>query len=538
MSDRNSSIDSSQSNKKLEEGFILDNRYKISRVIGEGGFGITYDAVNIHSGKRVAVKENRHGDPQKFLQEARTLHDFEEESSVVNVLDYFEAEGTAYIVMEYLDGIPLALEIRQKGKWDTEKTVHSFIPVMKALEHMHQAGVIHRDISPDNLMVLPDGKLILMDFGAAKEIHKQNVTMTSIYKSVYSPPEQRESGITLGSYTDVYALCATIYFCITGQEPEDALSRLLFDELKKPSECGAEIKSGSEKALLDGLELDSANRTQDVAELRKQLENDYPDLTEEEREIRIKNAKKRKRLIFTLCGIFALIILGLIFKFRVNILFSTIDTQTIILDSSLMQPEDFRNNADIVKKRVEVFSDNKYLWKEDQGHILFEVPSELFHGIDPQKAVRFALTRPMVMSVIVSKDSDEEKNLGIFSQKKDISSVENNKDGLDVFFTNEAAKRFEGALDRDGTELTIVFDMDAAYSDYGAYTGFSNGDGSSLHIKSDDPEDKSDDHFWLPDELKKLHLTAMPSTAPFSVLAEWKVRWEDVNTTLFPGKNQ
>ena len=523
-----------QSKENLKDGCILDERYRITRVIGEGGFGITYEAVNIHSGKKAAIKANRQGDPRRFLQEARTLRDFAEEPAIVSVIDYFEQDGTAYIVMEYLDGIPLSLAIRQNGKWPMEKAVRSFSPIMKTLEHIHQAGVIHRDISPDNLMLMPDGSLILMDFGAAKEIHEQNVTKTSIYKSVYSPPEQRESGITLGSYTDIYALAATIYFCVTGQEPEDALSRLLFDELKKPSECGAEIKPGSEKALLKALELDPDVRTQEIAELREQLEKDYPDLTEEEKKKKEEIRKQRGRIAIALCAILTLIILGMLYKFRTNILFTTIETQTVLLDGSGMTPENFRNNADIVRKRVEAFSGNRYLWKEDQGKIRFEVPSDLFADDAPSDVVRLSISRPMVISVSVKNEADQWENLGIFSQENDILSAKAGEDGIDVTLSRDAADRFEGRLDIPGTEVKLSFDADAGYDKWGYYPAAANGDGLSIHLSSD----ASDHDYLIPDKLKLLHLTTPPSTDAFPVQTEWKVRWEDVNSTLFPGKNQ
>ena len=525
-----------QINGILEEGFLLDGRYKISRVLGEGGFGITYDAVNIHSGKRVAVKANRHGDPQKFLQEARTLRDFEAETSIVSVLDYFETEGTAYIVMEYLDGIPLSLEIRQKGKWETERAVHSFIPVMNALEHMHQASVIHRDISPDNLMVMSDGRLILMDFGAAKEIHKQNVTSTSVYKSVYSPPEQRESGITLGSYTDVYALCATLYYCITGQEPEDALSRLLFDELKKPSECGADIRHGAEKALMNGLELDSVNRTQEISELREELEKYYPNLTEEEKRIRKQRKKRRNRILLILCVIVSCCILGLLYIFRIQILFSTIKTQSVWLDGNGMTAEDFQINKDKVRERVKTFTDKQYLWKEGENQsIVLTVPDDLFHGADPNDYVRFTITRPLVLSFAIQNDSEkpEWNYLGEFSKIEDIKSVHQEKDGLMITFNKDAAARFNGKLDEPGSNIRILFDSED-FSDYLFQSSISNGDGISIFL----PSDTSEDEFYIPYKLKLLQLTQEPLSAPFPIHADWKVRWEKVDSALFPGKNQ
>ena len=214
-----------------------------------------YEAENLHTGKRVAIKEQKTGDIRRFLREARILRDYADEPNIVTVLDYFEENEKAYLVMEYLDGKTLAEVIRQGGKWPTEKAVHTFVPVMHTLERIHKTGVIHRDISPDNLIVRPDGSLVLMDFGAAKQESDTSVTQGTVYKSIYSPPEQREVGTIARSAADVYALAATLYFAITGTEPEDVLSRLLFDELKKPSEAGSDILPTAEAALLSGMEL-------------------------------------------------------------------------------------------------------------------------------------------------------------------------------------------------------------------------------------------------------------------------------------------
>ena len=260
---------------------ILDQRYRILRKIGEGGFGVIYEGENLHTGEKVAIKEQKTGDIRRFLREARILHDYADEPNIVTVLDYFEDNEKAYLIMEYLDGKTLAEVIRQEGKWPTEKAVRAFVPVMHALERMHEKGVIHRDISPDNLIVRPDGSLVLMDFGSAKQKNDITVTQGVVFKSIYSPPEQREAGTIARSTTDVYALAATLYFAVTGTEPEDVLSRLLFDELKKPSESGSDILQAAEGILLSGMELRPEDRTKTVQEMREALETVYPDLTEE-----------------------------------------------------------------------------------------------------------------------------------------------------------------------------------------------------------------------------------------------------------------
>ena len=183
----------------LPEGTVLDERYRIEKVLGKGGFGITYEAVNLFTDEKVAIKEKREGDLAHFLREARILRDFSDDPAIVKIRDSFEDNGTAYIVMEYLDGTDLSRQIAEDGKWPAEKTIRSFVPVMKALERMHERNVIHRDVSPDNIKYMPDGSLILLDFGAVKDISVTQHTEYKIYKNVYSPPEQRNTLEELGN---------------------------------------------------------------------------------------------------------------------------------------------------------------------------------------------------------------------------------------------------------------------------------------------------------------------------------------------------
>ena len=236
----------------LPTGTVLDGRYRLVRVIRQGGFGITYEGVHIQSGGRIAVKEyfcreicvrlpetyavtsadsadlpRFEADRARFLREARILREFAQEVSVVTVLDYFEENGTAYIVMEYLGAKTLREEIRKGGTWSMETIARRFEPVMEVLARIHAAGVLHRDISPGNLMVMPDGTLKLIDFGAARGLGNADRTHSAIYTSGYSAPEQRDEKGILGRWTEVYALCGLFGFCLTGRAPEEAQAPLL-----------------------------------------------------------------------------------------------------------------------------------------------------------------------------------------------------------------------------------------------------------------------------------------------------------------------
>lgn len=278
----------------LAPGTVINNRYTIGNTLGEGGFGITYIGLDNVLDLRVAVKEyypfgfsNRNtdrgnhvtvsaGDKQafydkgksRFLQEARHLAKFNDEVGIVSVRDFFEENNTAYIVMNYLDGIDLRHYLKQNGNLKPEQAFSMLRPIMVSLEAVNNAGIIHRDISPDNIMCLKNGKIKLMDFGSARDFDDTALRSTSIMlKPGYSPEEQYRKSGKLGPWTDVYGLCATIYRCITGKTPDEALDRAFEDSLKKPSELGVSISSELEKVLMYGLAVRKNDRCQNMTEL-------------------------------------------------------------------------------------------------------------------------------------------------------------------------------------------------------------------------------------------------------------------------------
>ena len=515
---------------------ILDKRYRILRKIGEGGFGVVYEAENLHTGKRVAIKKQKTGDIRRFLREARILRDYADEPNIVTVFDYFEENGKAYLVMEYLDGKTLAKAVRQSGKWPAEKAVHAFVPVMHALEHMHKTGVIHRDISPDNLIVRPDGSLVLMDFGTAKQESDTSVTQGAVYKSIYSPPEQREAGTTARSTTDVYALAATLYFAITGTEPEDVLSRLLFDELKRPSEAGSDILPAAEAALLSGMELRPEDRTQTVQEMRKALEAVYPDLTEEEKNAIVEKRKRRKQLLFGVVAAVVLVAAVLVWIYRIPIRLSMIDTIVLELDGGEMAQDIFRECDENAARRFHELADGKpYLWKEnpETKRISVTCDKTIFQEKNPQVWMRLIVTRPMRLYLSTCDKNGDETDIGLFSQTEDIESAGLVGEDFFVTFTNSGAKRLVDVLSTEGVEVRFCFDRKEHEQDYGYIGGYTVGDGKRIRVLK-----PSENEFPLPHALQTDLLTSPPSPAGFYVQTEWEIRWEDPDTTLFPGKNQ
>ncbi len=278
---------------------VLQSRYRIVRVLGEGGFGITYEGWDEVFQLRVAVKEyfpkflvTRHrresddvtipvGESREqfekgkaaFLTEARTLARFQKDPNIISVSNFFEENQTAYIVMEFLEGKDLRDVLEEKGTFSFEEAFRLLGPVMNSLQNLHENGLIHRDISPSNIRILPDGRAKLMDFGASRSISFQPNTSTSIQlKPGYSPEEQYRSRGEQGPWTDVYALSATMYHMLAGFPPDDALQRVLLDEIRKPSELGADIPPEAESVLMKGLAVQSRDRYRTVREMADAFE--------------------------------------------------------------------------------------------------------------------------------------------------------------------------------------------------------------------------------------------------------------------------
>ena len=253
----------------LKKETKLNGRYIITSVLGEGGFGITYYGVDDLFGNEVAIKEF-------FPQGIVTRNNEYTDNVTVTYAKQVEANNTAYIVMEYLDGITLKEYLKGNRQIPVDELMGLLAPLLESLDDVHQSGLIHRDISPDNIMVLKDGSVKLMDFGAARDYTEfGEKSLSIVLKPGYAPAEQYQSRGVQGPWTDIYALCATIYKCITGKTPEDSIQRVMEDELKKPSELGVDISPQIEKTLLKGMSIAPKDRYQNLKDLCEDLYKDY-----------------------------------------------------------------------------------------------------------------------------------------------------------------------------------------------------------------------------------------------------------------------
>lgn len=296
---------------------IIAGRYLLGKVAGSGGFGITYKAYDLQLQQIVAIKEyfpsgmvqrapgttdviifdNKKNafekEKQRFLAEARTMAKFTENENIVSVYNYFEENSTAYIVMEFLDGITLSEYIKQcGGRLDLSTSLDIIENVLNALKSVHKAKIIHRDINPRNVMITTNNKIVLYDFGAARlSDDEDEKTRTIVLTPGYAPPEQYRSKSRQGPFTDVYAVGAMFYYMLTGVIPMESIDRAAQkEELAPPSKIVSDgIPKYVDNAILKAMALKH--------ELRFKTADEFLDALQRRHEVLIPEdeLKKRKR---------------------------------------------------------------------------------------------------------------------------------------------------------------------------------------------------------------------------------------------------
>ncbi|MBQ3583205.1 MAG: protein kinase, partial [Lachnospiraceae bacterium] len=285
----------SPSPRSLRPFTKLNGKYLVGKVIGEGGFGITYIGFNMETDLPVAIKEYfpselatrdttqgnvitifsgeardlyREG-LEKYLREARNLSMFSDLPGIVTVKDFFYENETAYIIMEYINGMTLKDHLTKVGgRMKQNEVIKMMKPVLESMNKIHEVGIIHRDISPDNIMITKNKQIKLTDFGAARVFDTEdNKSITVVLKRGYAPEEQYRAKGNQGPWTDVYALCATMYRMITGVTPQEALERIIEDNVEPLSKYDPGIWPETEFAIMKGLSLRAQDRYQTVNDL-------------------------------------------------------------------------------------------------------------------------------------------------------------------------------------------------------------------------------------------------------------------------------
>ena len=285
----------------LPKGYRL-REYELVRVLGFGGFGLTYLGFDHNLDKGVALKEYLPSDiaarssgysvgPQastfredfewglrRFLDEARTLARFDHRQ-IVKVHQFFEAHGTAYIVMEYAEGETLSERLARQGTLSEAELLAMVLPLLDGLDVVHRANVLHRDIKPGNIIIRDeDGSPVLLDFGSARQaIGAKSRSVTSVVTPGYAPIEQYSTRGEQGPWTDLYALGGVCYRALTGQVPEDATDRMLDDRLVSVGAlCGERVSAGVADAIDWALSVNKDDRPQSIGAWRGALLGSAP----------------------------------------------------------------------------------------------------------------------------------------------------------------------------------------------------------------------------------------------------------------------
>ncbi|MCR5251684.1 MAG: serine/threonine protein kinase [Lachnospiraceae bacterium] len=289
--------------KALAPGTILNTKILIGNILGKGGYGITYIGYDMLLEYPVAVKEffpdemvdrgedgrsvvvldevnaeEYERETKAYLREARILAEFSKFPGIVAIKDLFYENNTGYLIMEYLQSGNLRKYIDEQGGWLTvEESLNLMEPVISILGKLHKSGLLHRDISPDNIMMDEDGSIKLIDFGGSRKMGVAN-QQVFLGKWGFAPLEQMLSKLSeQGPWTDIYGICATLYCMMTGDVPQSSYERNEKDELVDLSNYTIQIDKKLAKAIMKGLSMKPQDRQQTIEELYKDLYGIYPD---------------------------------------------------------------------------------------------------------------------------------------------------------------------------------------------------------------------------------------------------------------------
>ena len=314
----------------LFPGTILQNRYQIGVVVGFGGFGVTYKAWDRELGITVAIKEyypagtvtrepgkshvivyeGSHRDDfykglDRFLEEARKTAQFEHSQYIVQVKNFFQENNTAYLVMEYLEGISLKEYLKQYKYLDPADAIQITDSVIEALKEMHNAGILHRDIGPGNIF-LCGNKVKVIDFGAARlSDEDREVTRSIVLTPGFAPPEQYQSKSKQGPWTDIYALAATLYNMVTGKKPDESTDRVQEDLVPEANKVNSAVSEKLSNAIMKGMAVNP--------ELRFRTVEEFADAIHERTEVdtpKQELKKKKKKRLIQILAVAAVLLVG------------------------------------------------------------------------------------------------------------------------------------------------------------------------------------------------------------------------------------
>ncbi|MDR2591047.1 MAG: InlB B-repeat-containing protein [Oscillospiraceae bacterium] len=418
----------------LAPGSELKGTYIIGKVLGYGGFGVTYLAWNPVLEQKVAIKEylpsefstRMPGQTQvtifsgdktqqfsdgvdKFVDEANKLAQFRSTDGIVRIFECFKENNTAYIVMEFLDGLTLTKYLEENGKMPASKAIKMLTPIIQSLKAVNEHDIIHRDIAPDNIMITKDDQIKLIDFGAARfATTSHSRSLTVIIKPGYSPEEQYRSRGDHGPWTDVYAIGATLYRMITGVAPPDAMERRAFFEGKKKDilvplrKYTDDISENQEIAILNAMNVRIEDRTPNAETLEQELNE------EGELKRRLSNIRKIDILKWPLW-----------MKIVTPVAASFVITLSVMLITGMIPP------------------DRGIITDENVPDGMSRVPSLI--GIEINEATRLSDQRDLLFSIIGKEDSDEIPANMVLTQMIKAGTIVNNNSLLEVIVSGGEA---------------------------------------------------------------------------------------------------
>ena len=434
----------------LTPGTILGSHFIVGTVIGTGGFGITYKCFDTTLGVTVAAKEfypmglvNRSpgqskvgllsGDKKeqykeqlnRFLMEAQSVAQFGKAKDIVNIYDFFEENGTAYIIMEYIDGVLLKDYLDKQGAMPAEVAMSVIMPIIEATKKIHSKGIIHRDLSPDNIFITDEQSIKIFDFGAAQlNDSKAGMAGEKVIKVGYSAPEQYRDKSKQDFYTDIYSVGAILYQLLTGQKPMESTEREHKDTLKSPMELGVPVNPNVDRAVMEAMAVRPELRFQSIQQFEDALRSkriaEYPK----------EKLKKRKRKRNWVIGSTVLLVLAV--GIGIGLYSTILNPKSTIFNTEITDPVEIKiwvENEDQTEQLEElekngfrkgdatVDSDNQEQWDE-------------FWKENEKVTVDISVHEDIQKDLETAKDT-EKPNMYITdhvssSEKKDLISLEDN----------------------------------------------------------------------------------------------------------------
>ena len=372
---------------ELKTGSTLcGGKYIIEKKIGAGGFGITYAAKHATLEKKYAIKEfflsgynvrynttnqiSIQGIGKKdfnkirlrFVEEARMLASLNNDA-VVKVIDIFDENGTSYMVMPFIEGHTLQSIVEKNGPMEYEMAVNYIVRICDALAYIHSKNILHRDVTPDNIIVTPEQKTVLIDFGSARKfVNDKTQRHTTILKQGYAPLEQYSATSRKGAYTDLYSLGGVFYYILTGKRPMDATERTM-EQLIEPIVLSPQIPEQINSVIMKAMAMDCSERYQSAQEFEEDiLSGNYPQMNTKSKHQIQKAPQNRDRrlrllLVFISTAMCLFLIMGLIKKW------STVppSDNSVAFTEIIPNPMDSlkKENIDVLIKKLNEDPDNQ-----------------------------------------------------------------------------------------------------------------------------------------------------------------------------------